>query len=59
MFIKKTKSKNSEHYSIVYNVTINGKRTSRVYENIGNYNNLKLKANGEDPIVWLKNMLMI
>lgn len=54
MFIKKTKSKNSEHYSIVYNVIVNGKRTSKVYENIGNYNNLKLRANDEEPIVWLK-----
>ena len=40
----------SEHYSIVYNVTVNGKRTSKVYENIDNYNNLKLRANGEDLI---------
>ena len=55
MFIKKTNSKNSEHYSIVYNITINGKRTSKIYENIGNYNNLKLRANGEDPETWLKN----
>ena len=55
MFIKKTKSKNAVHYSIVYNVTIDGKRTSRVYENIGNYNNLKLRANGIDPEIWLNN----
>lgn len=55
MNIKKTKSKNAEHYSIIYNVTINGKRTSRVYENIGNYNDLKLKAKGEEPETWLKN----
>lgn len=55
MHIKKTKSKNFEHYSIIYDVKINGKRTSKVYENIGNYNNLKIRANGEDPIIWLKN----
>lgn len=55
MFVKKTKSKNSEHYSIIYNVTVNGKRTSKVYENIGNYNDLKIKANGEDHDTWLKN----
>ena len=54
MFIKKTNSKNSEHYSIIYNVSVDGKRTSRVYENIGNYNELKKRANGEDPEVWLK-----
>lgn len=55
MRIKKTKSKNSEHYSIIYDTKINGKRTSKVYENIGNYNDLKIKANGEDPIIWLNN----
>lgn len=55
MFIKKTKSKNYEHYSIIYNVTINGKRTSKVYENIGNFDSLKLRAGSEDPLVWLNN----
>lgn len=54
MHIKKTKSKNFEHYSIIYDVKINGKRTSKVYENIGNYNDLKIRANGEDPDTWLK-----
>lgn len=55
MNIKVTKSKNSEHYSIIYNVKINGKRTSKVYENIGNYNDLKARAKKEDPLTWLKN----
>lgn len=54
MFIKKTKSKNSEHYSIVYNITINGKRTSKIYENIGNYNDLKLRAGNKEPEAWLR-----
>ena len=53
MHIKKTKSKNFEHYSIIYDVKINGKRTSKVYENIGNYDKLKIRAGDEDPIVWL------
>ena len=55
MHIKKTKSRNSEHYSIIYDVNINGKRTSKVYENIGNLDKLKLRAGNEDPISWLKN----
>ena len=55
MFIKKTNSKNSEHYSIVYNIKVDGRRTSRVYENIGNYEKLKLRAGNEEPIEWLKN----
>lgn len=55
MNIKVTKSKNHEHYSIIYNVKVNGKRTSKVYENIGNYEDLKKRAQDEDPIKWLKN----
>lgn len=54
MFIKKTNSKNACHYSIVYNVVINGKRTSKIYENIGNYNDLLTRAGGKDPEIWLK-----
>ena len=55
MFIKKTKSKNFEHYSIIYNVKLRGKRTSKVYENIGNYEKLKERAGNQDPIEWLNN----
>lgn len=55
MNIKVTKSKNSEHYSIIYNIKINGKRTSKIYENIGNFEKLKLRAGNQDPIEWLKN----
>lgn len=55
MHIKKTKSKNFEHYSIIYDIKINGKRTSKVYENIGNYETLKQRAGDQNPIEWLKN----
>ena len=44
MRINKTKSKNNEHYSIIQDITKNGKRTTRVYENIGNYEKLKSRA---------------
>ena len=54
MRINKTKSKNYEHYSIIQDIIKNGKRTTQVYENIGNYEKLKLRAGDEDPIVWLK-----
>lgn len=53
MRVKITKSKNCEHYSIIYDVKINGKRTSKVFENIGNYEKLKLRAGDMDPLVWL------
>lgn len=53
MHIKKTKSKNFEHYSIIYDTKINGKRTSKVYENIGNFEKLKQRAGSQNPINWL------
>ena len=53
MRINITKSKNCEHYSIIFDTTINGKRTTRVYENIGNYENLKVLSGKEEPLVWL------
>lgn len=55
MRINKTKSKNNEHYSIIQDININGKRTTKVYENIGNLDNLKLRAGNEEPLEWLKN----
>ena len=55
MRINKTKSKNNEHYSIIYDIRINGKKTSKVYENIGNYDKLKIRAGNEDPETWLNN----
>ena len=53
MRINKTKSKNNEHYSIIQDITKNGKRTTRVYENIGNYEKLKSRAGDKDPFIWL------
>ena len=55
MRINKTKSKNMEHYSIIQDIKKNGKRTTKVYENIGNFEKLKQRAGDEDPLVWLKN----
>ena len=55
MRINKTKSKNTEHYSIIQDINKNGKRTTKVYENIGNFEKLKQRAGNEDPLVWLKN----
>lgn len=54
MRINKTKSKNKEHYSIIQDININGKRTTKVYENIGNLDTLKLRAGDEEPLEWLK-----
>jgi len=53
MRINKTKSKNQEHYSIIKDITKNGKRTTCVYENIGNLDKLKERAGDMDPFEWL------
>ena len=52
-----TKSKNGVHYSIIQDINKNGKRTTCVYENIGNYEKLKKRASGEDPFLWLDNYI--
>ena len=52
-----TKSKNGVHYSIIQDINKNGKRTTCVYENIGNYDKLKLRAGNEEPIIWLDNYI--
>lgn len=55
MRINKTKSKNKEHYSIIQDINRNGKKTTKIYENIGNLEKLKQRAGDEEPLVWLNN----
>ena len=54
MRINKTKSKNQEHFSIIKDITKNGKRTTFVFENIGNLDKLKQRAGDTDPLQWLQ-----
>ena len=49
-----TNNKNSSSFYVIKSVTVDGKRTSKVIERLGNYEEVKIKANGEDPIVWAK-----
>lgn len=55
MRINRTKSKNFEHFSIIQDIKVNDKRTTKVYENIGNLEQLKKRAGDEDPFIWLDN----
>ena len=55
MRYKTTKTKNTVQYTIIQDITRNGKRTTCVYENLGNYDKLKLRAGNENPITWLNN----
>ena len=54
MRIRKTKTKNTEQYAIIYDVNINGKRTTKIYENLGTIDKIKLRSNNEEPLDWLK-----
>ncbi len=47
-----SKSKNSLSIYIIKNITVKGKRTTKVYEDLGTYKELQEKLNGEDPIKW-------
>ena len=52
-----TKSKNSISFYIIKSVTINGKRTSKIFEKLGTLEEIKIKAKGKDPYVWAKEYL--
>lgn len=53
MRIKKVKTKNTTQYSIIMDVTINGKRTTKIYENLGTIEKIKLRSGNLDPLLWL------
>ena len=54
MRLKKSKSKNSVSYSVIEDYTLNGKRTTRIVETLGNLEQIKIKAKDKDPAVWLQ-----
>ena len=59
MRVKKTSSKNKEHYSIIKDVrTLEGKRTTKIVENLGSWNKIVQRAGDKDPELWLKEYLL-
>lgn len=52
-----TKNKNSESFYIIKSVTIDGKRTSKVIEKLGNIDDVRIKAKGKDPYIWANEYL--
>lgn len=46
------KSKNATCFYVIKSVTIDGKRTSKVIEKLGNLEEVKIKAKGKDPYLW-------
>lgn len=55
MRIKKTISKNFEFYYIIKDINRGGKRTTKIVEKLGKIDDIKNRANGEDPFIWLNN----
>lgn len=54
MRVKTSKSKNSISYSVIKDVTRNGKRTTKVVETLGNHEEISEKHPGVDPMEWAK-----
>ena len=47
-----TKNKNSSSFYVIKSITIDGKRTSKVIEKLGNLGEVTIKANGKNPYKW-------
>ncbi len=50
-----SKSKNAILFYIIESTYINKKHSTRIVEKLGTLEDVKIKANGEDPYVWAKN----
>lgn len=54
MRLKITKTKADTNYYIIKDVIKNGKRTTEIYEKLGNSNEILKRSNGVDPLKWSK-----
>ena len=55
MRLKIAKSKSSTLFYIIESTYINKKHSTRTVEKLGTLEEVKIKANGEDPYIWAKN----
>ncbi|SDL08929.1 IS1634 family transposase, partial [Natronincola ferrireducens] len=49
-----SKSKNARSLYVIKSIFVNGKRTSKIVEKLGTYDELLENLNGEDPMEWAK-----
>lgn len=54
MRLKISKSKNASSFYVIKDVTVKGKRTTKIVEKLGTYDDLLKKLDSEDPIQWAK-----
>ena len=52
-----SKSPNAQSLYVIKSVFQDGKRSSKIVEKLGTYDELQIKLNGEDPIAWAKNYI--
>ena len=57
MRLRKTKTKNTIQYAIIYDININGKRTTKIYENLGTLDKIKLRSGNQEPLTWLNDYI--
>ena len=57
MRLRKVKTKNTIQYAIIYDVKINGKRTTKIYQNLGTIEKIRLLSKDEEPLIWVKNYI--
>jgi len=53
MRIRVIKTKNTEQFAIIKDITKNGKRTTCIYENLGTIDKFKKRAGDLEPLEWL------
>lgn len=58
MRVKISKSKNTENFYIIKSTYIDKKRSTKIVEKLGTIEEVKAKANGQDPYKWAKEYAM-
>jgi len=53
MRLKITKTKSDTNYYVIKDVIKNGKRTTEIFEKLGNIEQVSKRSNGENPLTWI------
>ena len=60
MRLSLVKSKNAIQFYVIKSFrNSNGKNTSKIIEKLGNLEEVTKKANGQDPVQWAKDILIL
>ena len=53
MRLKITKTKSDTNYYVIKDVIKNSKRTTEIFEKLGNIEQVSKRSNGEEPLIWI------